>query len=250
MDKFRRRLSTASYPVRLWAKPSFANATCPTLFWIFPCDSCFLQPNLPGLQALCFLHCCIHNNREFYPSPVCSPVSLSPSLNDKPGKWVHCPYQFFCSLGAAGRPWPRSGCPALPEDGPGEGSCLCSAPRPLLPGPPSRGESRKTRNPSNCGQRSVTISNSGAARLFLHLPGQLCMSMAWGGPGDGSPAQRRPAQLAELKSRWVECPAHTGYWVTQLRAFQWFDFFPDPAWSHCAYIKHWISECRQWLLSF
>lgn len=145
MDKFSRPLSTASYPVRLWAKPSFANATCTTLIWIFPCDSCFLQPNLPGLQALCFLHCCIHNNREFYPSPVCSPVSLSPSLNDKPGKWVHCPYQFFCSLGAGGRLWPRSGYPALPEDRPGGGVPPVLRSSATAPGPPE--PSRVPQNP-------------------------------------------------------------------------------------------------------
>lgn len=103
---------------------------------------------------------------------------------------------------------------------------LCSpATRPGLPSP-SRPVSQRTRNPSNCGQRSVTISNSGAAWLFLHLPGQLCMSMAWGGPGDGSTARSRPAQLAKLKSHWVECPTHAAYWVTQSRAFQCFDFFP------------------------
>lgn len=173
----------------------------------FPCDSHFLQPNLPGLQALCFLHCCIHNNQEFYPSPVCSLVSLSPSLNGKPGKWVHCPYQFFCSLRAGGRASHRSGDPALPKDRGPAGRRVPPVLRSSATGPVSR----RTRNPSNCGQRSVTISNSGAARLFLHLPGQLCMSMAWGGPGDGSPARSRPAQLAKLKSHWVECPTHTGY---------------------------------------
>lgn len=82
----------------------------------FPVIPVFFSQNLPGLQALYFLHCCIHNNQEFYPNPVCSLVSLSPSLNDKPGKLVHCPYQFFCSLRAGGWPLPRSGCPALPKD--------------------------------------------------------------------------------------------------------------------------------------
>lgn len=190
----------------------------------------FFSQNLPGLRALYFLHCCIHNNQEFYPNPVCSLVSLSPSLNGKPGKSVHCPYQFLCSLRAGGRPSHRSGCPALPKDrwlvGRRVPPVLLSPAAGLGLPSPSRPVSRRTRNPSNCGQRSVTISNSGAARLFLHLPGQLCMSMAWGGSGDGSPARSRPAQLAKLKSHWVECPTHTGYWVTQLRAFQCFDFFP------------------------
>lgn len=175
----------------------------------FPVIPVSSSQNLPGLQALYSLHSCIHNNREFYPNPVCSLVSLSPSLNDKPGKSVHCPYQFLCCLRAGGRP---SGAQRSRRTGarPGGGSRLRSCPWPLLPSP-SRPESQRTRNPSNCGQRSATISNSGAARLFLHLPGQLCMSMAWGGPGDGSSTESgsqswSPAGWNALHTRVIELP--------------------------------------------
>lgn len=57
---------------------------------------------------------------------------------------------------------------------------LCSIPKrpsPVLPICWQAGWCQRTQNPSNCRLPSVTISNSGAASLFLHLPGQLCMSM-------------------------------------------------------------------------
>lgn len=70
-------------------------------------------------------------------------------------------------------------------------------------------------NPSNCRLPSVTISNSGAASLFLHLPGQLCMSMEWGGWGRGRAGEgavmfcfsprKQPALHTDLSSCCVKC---------------------------------------------
>lgn len=107
----------------------------------------FFSQNLPRLQALYFLHCWIHNNQEFYPNPVCSLASLSPSLNDKPGKLVHCPYQLFCSLRAEGWPWPGSGCPALPRDKCPAGRRVPPALRGHGPQPPFPEPSRVSENP-------------------------------------------------------------------------------------------------------
>lgn len=106
--------------------------------------------------------------------------------------------------------------------------------------------SERTQNPSNCSPHSVTISSSGTAGLFLHLPGQLCMSMEWGGEptesrGGGGVVLFFTMQAAclthGLKSLLCKASLHmrSFAFLNKFLVILWFFFFPLHSWTHTKY---------------